>query len=286
MAKRTTDTHEWLQKFRLIDDEFMNVCFTDVPCVELVLRVILDQPDLTVESVKVQSLLKGPGRSVYLDIDAKLSGERRCDIELQRAKRGATPRRARFHSAILDTWSLKRRQGFSRLRDNYVIFITETDVLGLGQPLYVIDRYINGKEPFNDGSHIVYVNGAMRDMETPLGKLMHDFFCERPEDMNYRLLAERTRHLKGNEKEAKKMSSVMAQFKRAVRAEARAEAKKEFLAEGRKEGRMEGRMEGTQQTQEGFVMRMLAAGKLALKEIAEYSGLTLAQVKAIQRKMA
>ena len=114
----------------------------------------------------------------------------------------------------------------------------------------------------------------MRDEKTPLGKLMHDFFCEKPEDMNYRLLAERTRNLKGNEKEVKKMSSVMAQFKRAVRAEAKAE----FFAEGR--------AEGAQQAQEGFVMKMLTAGKLALKEIAEYSGLTLAQVRAIQRKMA
>ena len=70
----------------------------------------------------------------------------------------------------------------------------------------------------------------------------------------------------------------MAQFKRAVRAE----AKEEFLAAGRKEGRAE----GTHQAQEGFVMRMLTAGKLALKEIAEYSGLTLAQVKAIQKSMA
>lgn len=78
------------------------------------------------------------------------------------------------------------------------------------------------------------------------------------------------------------MSSVMAQFKRAVRAEARAEAKAEFLAEGRKEGRAE----GTHQAQEGFVMRMLTAGELTLRKIAEYSGLTLAQVKAIQKSMA
>ena len=140
----------------------------------------------------------------------------------------------------------------------------------VGRPLYIIDRYINGEQPFNDGSHIVYVNGAMRGGNTPLGRLMHDFFCERPDDMNYSVLAERTRFLKENEKEARKMSSVMAQFKRAVRAEAKAE----FLAEG------------AQQAQESFVMKMLKAGKLALKEIAEYSGLTLAQVKAIQKSMA
>ena len=43
---------------------------------------------------------------------------------------------------------------------------------------------------------------------------------------------------------------------------------------------------GRSEAQEGFVTRMLKTGKLALKEIAEYSGMTLAQVKAIQKAMA
>ena len=60
---------------------------------------------------------------------------------------------------------------------------------------------------------------------------------------------------------------------------------KEFQAK-REEGIRFGRAEGVHQAQEGFVMKMLKAGKLALKEIAEYSGLTLAQVKAIQKSMA
>ena len=85
------------------------------------------------------------------------------------------------------------------------------DTLGLGQPLYVIDRYINGEQPFGDGSHIVYVNGAMRGGDTPLGKLMHDFFCEKPDDMNYSVLANRTRSLKEDEKGVKEMK-LMNQF--------------------------------------------------------------------------
>ena len=283
MGKSAINDREWIRKFRLIDDEFMNLCFADLRCVELVLRIVLNKPDLAVESVKVQSLMKGPRRSVWLDIHAKDGEGKEYDIELQRDKRGAKPRRARFHSAMMDVWSLKRRESFNALKDNYVIFITETDALGLGLPLYTINRRIEETgAPFNDGSHIVYVNGAMRGEDTPLGKLMHDFFCEDPDDMNYELLAERTRSLKEDEKEAKKMSSVMAQFKRAVRAEAREEFSKKFLAKGRTEGRAE----GVQQAQEGFVVKMLKAGKLALKEIAEYSGLTLAQVKAIQQSMA
>ncbi|MBQ9564414.1 MAG: transposase [Synergistaceae bacterium] len=65
----------------------------------------------------------------------------------------------------------------------------------------------------------------------------------------------------------------------------RKEGRATGLAEGRATGLAEGRAEGAQQAQEGFAERMLKAGKLALKEIAEYSGLTLAQVKAIQKNM-
>jgi len=50
-------------------------------------------------------------------------------------------------------------------------------------------------ESFDDGSHILYVNGAYRD-ETPIGKLMHDFSCTDPADMYYGLLADRVRFFK------------------------------------------------------------------------------------------
>ena len=66
----------------------------------------------------------------------------------------------------------------------------------------------------------------------------------------------------------------------------RSEGLTQGRAEGLSEGLSQGRSEGRSQAQEGFVERMLKAGKLALKEIAEYSGMTLAQVKAIQKSMA
>ena len=54
------------------------------------------------------------------------------------------------------------------------------------------------------GSHIIYVNGSYRD-DTPIGKLMHDFSCTQPADMNYGILAERARYFK----ESKEGISIM-----------------------------------------------------------------------------
>ena len=51
------------------------------------------------------------------------------------------------------------------------------------------------QRPFDDGAHILYVNGAKRD-DTPLGRLMQDFFCENPRKMNYKELAQRADYFK------------------------------------------------------------------------------------------
>ena len=40
----------------------------------------------------------------------------------------------------------------------------------------------NGQD-FNDGSHIIYVNGEKRYDETALSMLMHDFFCKDAKDI-------------------------------------------------------------------------------------------------------
>ena len=64
------------------------------------------------------------------------------------------------------------------------------------------------------------------------------------------------------------------------RIEARGEAR------GKREGTREGKREGQRETMIETAKRLLANGKLMLKEIAECSGLSLAQVKKLQASMA
>ena len=52
---------------------------------------------------------------------------------------------------------------------------------------------------FGDGEHIIYVNGEYRD-DSDIGKLMHDFSCWDPDEMNYELMRETTRYYKENPK--------------------------------------------------------------------------------------
>lgn len=169
---------ERLQRLRLMDDDFMTICFDNyIEGAELLLKIILDRDDLKVSEVKTQKELKNiQGRSVRLDIHATDKQGNKYDIEIQRADKGANKERARYHSALLDSSMLNPNDDFTGLRENYVIFITENDVLGMNEPIYHIERTVlEHNVQFNDGEHIIYVNGSIRTDDSALGKLMSNF---------------------------------------------------------------------------------------------------------------
>ena len=201
-----------LRGLRLIDDDFMNACFDGyTDGAQLLLRIILNKPDIRVKSVKTQRRIKNLlGRDICLDIDADDENGKEYNIEVQRADKGAERKRARYHSSIIDAHLLQPGEDFNKLPETYVIFITENDVIGKGKPIYRIDRRIDDTdELFGDGEHIIYVNGAYKDASTELGKLMHDFFCTDPDDMHYRELANKVRYFKEDEKGVAAMCKVM-----------------------------------------------------------------------------
>lgn len=194
--------------FCLLDDPFMTVVFQDsLACVDLVIQIILGNPNLHATKIVTQDTLKNlHGHSVRLDIHAIADGQE-FNIEIQRAAVGAARRRARYNSSIIDAAALSAGEDYERLPETYVIFITETDVLGRELPIYHVQRTIREtQETFDDGSHIIYVNSSVMD-DTPLGRLMHDFRCKRVEEMHYDVLKERAERFKDEAKGVMNMSS-------------------------------------------------------------------------------
>lgn len=189
-----------VEDLTLFDDELMSQVFDqNIEATELLLNIILERDDIQVLEVTGQRELKNPvteGRKVRLDILAIDSDGKYYDVEVQRDNRGAHERRARFNSSMMDTRMLRKKQKFKELCDSYTIFITQKDKMKRGLPIYHIDRVVKEtNEPFNDGSHIIYVNGAYKG-ENALGKLIHDFSCKKPEDMYYDALRKGTRYYK------------------------------------------------------------------------------------------
>lgn len=71
-------------------------------------------------------------------------------------------------------------------------------------------------------SLVLYVNGKYRD-GSDIGKLMHDFNCTSADDMNFDILAEKTRYLKENPKGVSEMCKVMEDLRDESYAEGREE---------------------------------------------------------------
>ena len=181
-----------------------------IPGVELILRIILDQPELRVTELSVEKLLPNlSSRDLRLDVLAVDSEQKRCNIEVQRSESGAQPKRSRYHSALMDVQFLRHGMDPEQLPETYVIFITETDVLGKELPLYHIDRYVRETGGlFLDQAHILYANASYIG-EDDFGRLMHDFRTSDPDAMYYSVLADRVRDVKSNQKGVMEMSKVM-----------------------------------------------------------------------------
>mgnify|MGYP004610645881 CR=1 FL=1 len=213
-SKITEEDLQMITNFRLMDDDFVTVVFDrNYRAVERVLDVILQRDDLKVLEVVTQREYKNPvtgGRSVKLDVYVEDLDGKIYDVEVQRADEGADVHRARFHSSMLDTRMLKENQKFKQIHDSYVIFITENDYFGKNLPLYRIERVVRELNTFfEDGSHIIYVNGSYENDDDPVGRLMHDFRCKEADDMFYEELQDSVRHFKETEGGRSQMCKAM-----------------------------------------------------------------------------
>ena len=256
-----------IKRFRLMDDDFMSKCLENAPeCIELMLRIIRGKKDLKVVKAQTEYPIKSlQGRGVRFDVFARDSEGREYDIEIQRSNEGAEPKRARYNSALMDANALKSGEDIGKLRDTYVIFITENDVMGRGQEVYVYDRTekVSG-EHLGDGTHIIYVNGATRSA-TEIGRLVHDLLCRDAAEMYFDVLRKQVSQFKNSEEGRRVMCEAVERIaeRRAVLAKA----------------------EGKREAMKDMAKRMLESGMLALKDIAKFSGLSLAQVRKLQASM-
>lgn len=244
---------EKIKEFRLLDDDFMSKVFEDdYECIELLLHIIMEKSDLKVKEAHTQYTIKNlTGRSVRLDIYAVDTVGKKYNIEVQRVDKGAAAKRARYNSSVMDANSLVPGSDFIDLPETYVIFITEKDIMNGNKAIYHVDRVIKetGKS-FDDEAHIIYVNGAYRD-KTPIGQLMHDFSCKNPNEMYFKILADKTRYFKEDEKGVTAMCKII----------------EDLIDSEKKE----------------IALKMLRDGKLQKEEIAKYFDLTLEQVEELER---
>lgn len=199
----------------LFDDDLMSRVFDkNIEATELILRIILGRK-IKVIRVNGQEEVRNAevgGRNITLDVYAMDENGQEMDIEVQGNSEGAHIRRARYHSSVLDSKMLKEGQPFKKLKDSYVIFIYKHDKFKKGLPVYHIDRYIRETgEIFEDGSHIVYVNGNYKG-DDEIGQLMSDFHQVDPGNMHYKELSQGVKHFKEVEEGRDSMCEAVQEY--------------------------------------------------------------------------
>lgn len=271
MAEKAFD---YIRDVRLIDDSFFEIFFKDDPkYIEVVIHEIFKQlghPLVKIQKVSTQENLNSlNNREVRLDALATDENGNLVNIEVQRAVSRALTKRARYHSSLLDTNSLEKNSDFSELTETYVIFITESDYRGLGLPAYQVERvYLEDKTAFDDGTHIIFVNGRYRG-DDPIGRLMNDFFSKGADEMKNEVLAERLRFFKECEEGLEELSEVDA---RSV-----ARGRDEGIAIGREEGRVEEKLR--------LAKNLILDNLLPLETISKACGLSLEELEKIKNSI-
>ena len=134
-------------------------------------------------------------------------------------------------------------------------------------PVYNIERIITqtGKI-FGDASHIIYVNGAYKNDDSEIGKLISDFLCRDPEKIKNQEIAELTKFFKfgkGKTTMEKKFST--------------------FYEDGREDGITEGIAKGKAEAEQNFAVRLLKATAMSITEIAALANLALDQVEELAK---
>ena len=190
-----------IKNFTLMSDIFMRNVFKQRECLEYVLQVIMEKPDLRVIDQVIQKDYKNlQGRSAIMDCIARDSESKQFNVEIQQDNEGASPKRARYHSGLMDMNTLNPGQDFDELPESYVVFITRDDILGYGLPIYHINKKIEElNKNFQDEAHIIYVNSRKQE-DTELGRLMHDLHCKNADEMHSPVLAKRVHELKDTRK--------------------------------------------------------------------------------------
>ena len=111
-------------------------------------------------------------------------------------------------------------------------------------------------KPFEDGAHILYVNGEYRG-DDAIGELMHDFNCSDPESMKNSLLREKSRYYKESKEGIAEMCKAI----------------EDMLDITVREKMWE------------VAMKMLQRGKMSHEEIAEDTGLTLEEIEDLAKRV-
>ena len=122
-----------------------------------------------------------------------------CNIEIQRADNDNHLKRARFNAANITVKESETGTNFEKVKDVYIIYISEKDFFKGGFTTYHIDKVIreNGIT-VDDGLHEIFVNASVNDGSN-IAELMQCFTQKNLNNPKFRAVTRRFKELKETE---------------------------------------------------------------------------------------
>ena len=110
-----------------------------------VLSIILDEPDIEMDDVKVEEvMLNAKGRrAIRLDAWGRSSDRRQFNVEMQNdTENDDVTKRSRFYQGLIDTPVLKagKHTKYRQLPPTVIIFITQDDIFRRGLAMYTFEE--------------------------------------------------------------------------------------------------------------------------------------------------
>ena len=213
-------------------------------------------------------------KSITLDVYLR-DEEKIINVEMQTGHKNELAKRCRYYQAAADIDNTQLGDIYSKMKDNYVIFICTFDPFLQGKAFYRFENICmdcNPPLPLRDGTYKLFLNTAAEDLTLldPELKLFYDYVRRGTADSALTGRIESSiNKLKENTEVRRKYMTYTTRI---------AEAKSEAFEEGRNEGISLGITQGEQKAKLETAKNALSM-KLTLEQIASLTGLSVETIR-------
>ena len=202
------EKEEKVKDLRPIDDVFFEVLANDVNFCQEMLQILLEDKDLVVTDVVVQSSERNLyGRSVRLDALCVLG-----NVEVQRSDNDDHLRRVRFNAASIAVKDSQEGEKFEQIEDIIVVYISQFDIFKADRVLYHVDSTIRETgNRVDDGLYRVFVNTEVKD-RTTVSEYMECFLNKEVNNSKFPAFTKRMNTLKHEERGLDAVCEVMEKY--------------------------------------------------------------------------
>ena len=170
----------------LMDDYFFTAFMqNNHACMQIALRAFTQNDSIEVTNVKVQHVVKNgiAGHGVRYDSLVETKDGTVYEMEVENRPDKSLGLRLRYYGAMFNKEHLKKNEGYATLPPFVNIVVMPKDARGQDKPLYFVRRtFVKSQNEvgddrafFEDGEMIVLVNALYKNVDSYVGKVIHDF---------------------------------------------------------------------------------------------------------------